>query len=176
MTELRIHQDVRGYHHGQMDCTLYLLKGDESVGYLDYAEFDRQPHIEMINVHPSNQRRGYATRLLVDLQSRFPGQEINWGWCTPEGLKLKAAVATRVEPTRHAPAFARLERLRARLAEMEKRIAALEPASDASRAAITAYYCLERHANDLEWRLDGLSPSKVLIETPDAETPAASAA
>jgi len=176
MSQFRIHQDVRGYHHGQMDCTLYLLVGDESVGYLDYAEFDRVPRIEMIKVHPAHQRRGYATRLLLDLQSRFPGQEIDWGWCTPQGLKLKAAVATRVEPTRHAPSFARLERLRARLTEMENRIAELDPAGEASRAAITAYYCLERHANDLEWRLDGLLPSKTLIEDPKACVPAECAA
>lgn len=175
MSSFRIHQDVRGYHHGQMDCTLYLLRGDESVGYLDYAEFDRVPHIEMIKVHPRHQRRGYATRLLLDLQSRFPGQEINWGYCTPQGLKLKAAVATHIEPTRHAPAFARLERLRARLAQMETRIADLHAAGEETRDAITAYYCLERHADDLEWRLDGLLPSKLLIKAPEPITTAAAA-
>lgn len=176
MTDLRIRQSVRGYHHGQMDCTLCLLRGDEYLGHVDYAEFDRQPHISMIEVPPAHRRRGYATRLLLDLQSRFPGQEIDWGWCTPDGLKLKAAVATRIEPTRHAPAFARLERLRARLTEMEKRIAELHSAGKNTRQAITAYYCLERHANDLEWRLEGLSPSKLLIVDPKVEMPAASAA
>lgn len=176
MTELRIRQEVRGYHHGQMDCTLLLFEGKCAIAHLNYAEFDRTPHIEMIEVDPDRRRRGHATRLLVDLQSRFPGQEIEWGWCTQEGLKLRAAVATRTEPTRHAPSFARLKRLRARLDAMEARIAELHAAQEDSRHAITAYYCLERHANDLEWRLEGLSPSKLLIEDPKAAAPAAPAA
>lgn len=161
--ELR--HDVRGYHHGQLDCTIRLVsRAGETLARLDYSVYDGCPQIQMIHVLPTRRRRGYARRMLADLQARHPDREIDWGATTADGEALRRALPIRRIPTPEAPDFARLARLRGRLEAMECEIARLHAAGEDTRAAITAYYCLERHADDLAWRLEGAQSECVLLD------------
>jgi hypothetical protein len=163
MIDITIRHEVRGCHHRQMDCTLRLLRGAQTIGWIDYAEFEETPSIQMIEVVSGLRRRGYATALLAELQSRYPECEIDWGSFTADGVALREALPVRFVKTPQASLFTRLARLQGRLEEMEARIAALPPESGAARSAIIAYYCLERHVDDLAWRLDGARPSLTIL-------------
>jgi len=143
----------RGHHHGQTDCSILLKDGGRVVGYVDYSVYEAVPHIQMIEVSEGQRRRGYATRMLSELQSLHPDQEISWGGLTPDGVRLKEALPTRKKPTPSAPAFARLRRLKKRLTGMEIDIKSLHAQKACTTAAITAYYCLEGNISRLSWKL-----------------------
>lgn len=162
MHEITLH--VRAAHHGQLDCTFRLSGGSGPIGTLDFSEFGGHPQIQMIRVAPDHQRQGHAFRLLAALQARYPDQEIDWGSLTSDGAALKKACPVRQVPTEEAPAFARLSRLRRRLGDMERRIAALSAAGRCIRAAATPYYCLQAHIDTLEWILEEKSPTRTLLD------------
>lgn len=162
MHEITLH--VRAAHHGQLDCTFCLSGGSSPIGILDFSEFGGRPQIQMIRVAPQHQRRGYAFRLLAALQARYPDQEIDWGSLTSDGAALKKACPVRQVPTKEAPAFARLSRLRRRLEDMERRIADLSAAGRCIRAAATPYYCLQAHIDTLEWILEEEAPTCAILD------------
>lgn len=159
----QITASVRGAHHGQMDCTLALRDGCHILGFVDYAVYQGQPAIQMIHVVPAHRRRRLASQMLAHLQSLYPDREIDWGSLTTAGAALKAAIPVRVEQTEHAPAFARLARLRGRLAGFETRIAALRAGHPEVRPLLTAFYELEARIGDLEYRLWGTTPTRQIL-------------
>lgn len=163
--------DLRGAHHGQLDCTLSWSEGETCLGYLHYAEFEGRPHIQMIRVAETHRRRGIATRLLVALQSRYPDQEIDWGGVSDDGAALKSALTTREIPSPEAADLARLTRLKARLSAMYDDLCRSHTAGACTRAALTAYYCLERLVEDLDWQLQGCTPVRRVLasEMPEAQ-------
>ena len=171
----KITASVRGAHHGQMDCTLALRDGCQILGFIDYAVYQGQPAIQMIHVAPAYRRRRVASQMLAHLQSLYPDQEIDWGSLTTAGAALKAAIPVSVQPTEHAPAFARLARLRNRLTGLETRIAALGADHHDARPVMIAYYALEARIGELEHRLWDTAPTRQILE-PDLTQAMAEAA
>jgi len=115
-----LRETVTGVHSGQIDISLGAWIDRTRLGYLDYSVFEGRPAIRFIEVREDVRRTGIATRLLGSLQARFPGIEIEWGYCTPDGAALHAALPVREIPrldlTRH-------QRHRAWLARAERRMA-----------------------------------------------------
>lgn len=70
--EFKILEECTGSHHGQIDMIMTAYKGEIPVGYMQYSIFEDAPHINNIEVMPSQRRRGIATRLLQNLQGQYP--------------------------------------------------------------------------------------------------------
>jgi ribosomal protein S18 acetylase RimI-like enzyme len=64
-------------------------KNNNILGLLEYVVFEDTPSISMIQVVPKYQRKGIGSELVLHLQKLFPKTEIEWGYMTPEGTKLK---------------------------------------------------------------------------------------
>lgn len=159
-----IQNHVRNFHHGQMDCTLVLSDDTGArLGALLYSEFEQQPHIQMIETHEAHRRRGVATRMIHELQTLYPDQEIDWGMTTPDGEALRTALAYREVPTPEAASFDRRDRLKSRLEKMEQEIARTQTAGADTRPLMTPYYCLLRLVENLEDRLWGAARTKQLV-------------
>lgn len=159
--------EALNWHHGQLDCVLRIKQCEELVGHLNYSEFEGTPKIQMINVYDGHQRRGYATQLVMALQSHYPDKEIDWGCMTDEGSCLHDALPVRMDPTPEARDFARLKRLRLRLDKMEAELATLRKTSQCQHALLTAYYCLEGRVSDLSESLWNKRASKRILVNPD---------
>mgnify|MGYP002545199066 CR=1 FL=1 len=89
--EFKILEECTGSHHGQIDMIMTAYKGEIPVGYMQYSIFEDAPHINNIEVMPSQRRRGIATRLLQNLQGQYPTFEIVWGIMTDDGKALHDA-------------------------------------------------------------------------------------
>lgn len=90
----KIYEDVAyknemvGYHHGQSDMVLRAKIDGKQVGFIDYSVYDGKPYLKMIEVSPEFKRKGIATGMLKHLQSKYPDEEIEWGYMTDDGSKL----------------------------------------------------------------------------------------
>ena len=90
---LKIREELRGYHHGQKD--LRLLASDaagNTVGGIDFSEYDGVPHIDMVMVRDANKRRGAGSQLIDYLAKTYEYKNIKWGMLTDEGAALKRAM------------------------------------------------------------------------------------
>ncbi len=87
VTISRVHVD---YRFGQHDFILVAKLDDQVAGTLEYAEFEGQVNVHMINV--MRRREGVGTALVVELQRLYPDVEIDFGIVTPEGEKLLKAL------------------------------------------------------------------------------------
>jgi hypothetical protein len=147
-----------------MDCTLSIRILDVQVGYIDFSEFDDIAHIQMIDIYPHYRRQGLGTRLIAELQARYPYQEIEWGATTPLGAKLRASLPTKQVPTQYAAEFTRLARLQDRLRLMETEISTRHDQKRCNRAQLTAFYCLEPLTADLADRLHREKPALTIVD------------
>lgn len=86
--EFDLKHTSRGYHHGQYDLAVVVYSGDEIAGWIDYAVYEGEASIQMIEVKPEYARRGLAKQMLLALQDKYPDQEIDWGSLTRDGSKL----------------------------------------------------------------------------------------
>ena len=92
--------EVRGMIGDQMDLTIRASDEGVPAGRIDYSVYDGEPSIQMIETDPAFRRQGVATRLLQDLQSRYPDKEIDWGSLTDEGAKLyKSTIFDEIDQT-----------------------------------------------------------------------------
>jgi GNAT superfamily N-acetyltransferase len=88
LSGLRLEQSNRGYHDNQSDDSIRAYIGDEMAGYIDYAEYQGEVHIQMISVRKKFRRQGIATAMLRELDRLYPDIEIDPGMTTPDGTKL----------------------------------------------------------------------------------------
>lgn len=109
---LRFVDELTGYHSGQHDCILWAYVGDERVGYVKYSVYNDRPAVHYINTAANWRRKGIAKQLLLQLQSKYPHQEIELGMLTDDGAALADSLKYREEPTEWKPLFDKLDRLR----------------------------------------------------------------
>jgi hypothetical protein len=84
---IRFETDVRGFHHGQTDVTLYAKDQDGNIlGNLDYTMYNGEIFIDYI--HVNQKRKKIATALIKQLRKEDPETKINVGGTTPEGSKF----------------------------------------------------------------------------------------
>jgi hypothetical protein len=66
--------------------------GGRVAGYMDWSEWRGTPTVKYIQVEPGDRGKGLATKMLQDLQRKYPDVEIDFGMTTPDGSKLLDAV------------------------------------------------------------------------------------
>jgi hypothetical protein len=77
-------KESRGYHHDQSDLTLYALDDDGKIlGYIEYSVYKGDVAIQWVKSNVSRQK--IATKLMIELQKRYPGVEIDHGYTTEDG-------------------------------------------------------------------------------------------
>ena len=92
---ITFHDEMRGYHHSQADLTLSIEDNGEYCGRIDYSVYEKEPQVQFISVPENKARKGYATKLVLKLQSKFPDTEIDMGGLTDDGSKLLATIPQR---------------------------------------------------------------------------------
>jgi len=81
---IRIIDECTGSSHGQVDCILKAYFNDRLVGYLKYAIFEGNAHIQHIEVAEDMRRKGIATQLFERLKEETRGEVIH-KMQTPDG-------------------------------------------------------------------------------------------
>ena len=90
--ETRILDEVLSAHSGQIDMLIQAVRGELTVGTIQYSIFEGRLHISMIEVLEDYRRQGIATQMLRYLQGQYPDEEIAWGYLTEDGSALYRAV------------------------------------------------------------------------------------
>jgi ribosomal protein S18 acetylase RimI-like enzyme len=90
---IEINDELTNASHGQKDLIKFAELKGKPIGYLQYADFEGVPSIKHIAVNEKYRRQGIATKLINELQKGYPDKKIDWGMLTPEGIKLKKAIA-----------------------------------------------------------------------------------
>lgn len=97
ISNLQIDEEVTDAYSGQTNMKMSAKIGDKVVGTLTYNEYEGTPSIDMIEVEPEYRRQGVATKLVQQLQEKYPNIEINWGTLSEDGANFKNAVTYNVE-------------------------------------------------------------------------------
>lgn len=143
---------------GQSNLRLLALIDDSVVGKIDYAEFQGKPFIQMIEVAKNSRRNGYATSLILHLQSSYPDQEINWGMLTGDGSKLYDSLPKRfVVNPEYSEKVELLIATKEKIAVYSKLSDAFfskEYPSEAERNEFTDATADWNDLNDIEWELE----------------------
>lgn len=87
-------QDVRDFHHNQLDIILHALHPttQEHVGCLTYALYEGIVRISIVHVEEKYRRCGVGRALVCALVTKYGWDKVNWGWLTGPGVKFKRAV------------------------------------------------------------------------------------
>ena len=87
-----IKETLTGYASGETYFTMTYEENSKTVGTLEYGEYDGKPNVKMIEISKEYRRKGIATKLLQELQRKYPDQEIDFGMTTEDGTKLLNAI------------------------------------------------------------------------------------
>lgn len=163
----------RGYHHGQHDLAIVAYNNDDVAGWIDYAVYENEPSIQMIEVKDQYKRLGLAKQMLMKLQNKYPEQEIDWGSLTADGSKLYNSMKWKQIPGPGYETYKSLQAWKEKQNELEKVVAPFlssrKPMSDASeelQQAINDYFDLSNDihdATDLLQRYDQQVYYKIMI-------------
>jgi ribosomal protein S18 acetylase RimI-like enzyme len=74
---IRIVDECTGHHNQQTDCVLKAYLDDRLVGYLSYAVFEGDSHIQHVEVAKDMHRQGIATQLFRRLEEESEGEIIH---------------------------------------------------------------------------------------------------
>ena len=176
LDRLKIRNQVVDAYSGQANCELIAYMDPEGypAGYIKYAEFRDNPHIQFMEVAEEFRHMGVATRMLQELQSLYPGQEIEWGMTTPDGTKLYEAVTYTVVDEEVKVLTDQLNGARAVLEMVEAKLSVLneiEEPTEQDRLQIGSlgeqWDGLTNEIWTLERKIDGRSVEKVFIKSAD---------
>ena len=165
--EFKILEECTGSHHGQIDIIMTAYKGEIPVGYMQYSIFEDAPHINNIEVMPSQRRRGIATRLLQNLQGQYPTSEIVWGIMTDDGKALHDAITYSFDSEDYESVKRGLDEVNKGLAEFHQCIDEGESLNDDETAFMNDLSDIQYK---LEKQLEELSPTQTFVRLPKAET------
>lgn len=118
-SKIKIDEEVTDAYSGQVNMKMEAKIGDNVIGTLTYNEYEGKPNIDMIEVKPEYRRQGIATKLVQQLQEKYPNIEINWGTLLEDGANFKNAVTYNVENTEVKRKQTRLNNINKRLAEYD---------------------------------------------------------
>lgn len=84
-----------GAHSGQTDCRILATMGGQTVGYLTYAIFEGDYHIQHVEVGEEYRRQGIATDMYRKLEEEAlnDGGEVIHSSTTPEGTGWRESLA-----------------------------------------------------------------------------------
>lgn len=141
---------------GGYEGTLLASASGNQIGYLSYSIYQDVPAIKMIWVEPEYRRFKVARKLLKALQEMSPEHEIEWGYTTDEGNKLRQSIDFIKRP--NIDIIKKKEKLKAvksKLAQLNHR---LELMKDKNPELVNKYIITVsdkwNKLNDLEYRLE----------------------
>jgi hypothetical protein len=107
-------------HSGQSDYQMTVKQKGKVIAKLEYSEFEKTPHINMIEVSKDHQRKGLAKKLIYNLQKKYPNKTIQWGMMTDEGSALRNSLKkTFIQNPEYKKLADELELLRKKQSEMQ---------------------------------------------------------
>jgi GNAT superfamily N-acetyltransferase len=153
---LEIKNTVDTSFRGGYDATLYVIKDDQQVAYLQYSVYKDQPAIKMIWVSPHYRRQKIAYRMLKELQSMFPNEEIDWGYTTVDGTELKRSVPFTKRPNPEIiKKRTKLTAVHSKLRQLNYRLEKLQQDNpEKARAFVATVGDRWNKLNDLAYRLE----------------------
>lgn len=122
VSDKNIKDVTTGYSHGETYFTMSYEQNGEVVGTLEYGEYDGQPNVKMIEVDPEHRRQGIGTKLLQELQKKYPETEIDFGMSTPDGTKLIEAATYTKTDEQAVEGKRKLQALQTELVDVERRL------------------------------------------------------
>ena len=111
-----------GYGYGETYYTMSYTQDGKTVATLEYGEYDGEPNVKMIEVEPEYRRKGIATKLLQELQQKYPDAEINFGMTTPDGTKLLESITYDVTDEAVVADRQKLKDLQTELNELQEKL------------------------------------------------------
>ena len=108
-----------GYNSDEYYYEMQYTQDGKVVGTVEYGEYKGKPNVKMIEVKPEYRRQGIATKLLQELQNKYPDQEIDFGMTTPDGTKLLNSITYEVENKEYVKTQKQLEKVTNRINEIE---------------------------------------------------------
>lgn len=83
--KIKLINDCYGSHNGQIDCRIIALDQGIIRGKIDYAIFEKEVYIDMMETSQEFRRCGIATKMLDKLKKETKSYPMNYGWMTKEG-------------------------------------------------------------------------------------------
>lgn len=149
---MKIVVDHLGSAYGQHDYEMRAMDGESVAGVLSFSEFNGTPHVNLVTVEDDHRRKGVAGSMIRNLQSRYDGVPIDFGYTTAEGTLMMAGLQFRNVPNHvYSDAEADRRALSARIAEFEAAAERLKTASASQRDAIMATI---QEWNEVSYALD----------------------
>lgn len=111
-----------GYGDGETYYTMYYTQDGKIVATLEYGEYDGEPNVKMIEVDPEYRRNGIATKLMQELQKKYPDSEIDFGMRTSDGAKLLDSITYDVTDESVVVERQKLKDLHTELNELQEKL------------------------------------------------------
>lgn len=91
MADLKLHDETTGAYQGQRDGSFFATSGTETVGAIDYSDYNGVLHIQMVGVAPTHRRQGVGSTMMRELLASYPKHSIDLGMLTEEGSAFVAS-------------------------------------------------------------------------------------
>lgn len=167
-----ITESTTGQSDGETYFTMSYEQDGKVVGTVQYGEFEGKPNVKMIEVDPEYRRQGIGTKLLQELQKKYPDIEIDFGMATEDGSKLIESATYSVENTEVTQNTARIEEIKEKLAEYDKGIEEfIENDMDVPEDYAADYNELYDEMTALEEEIQGKKPTSTYVKTDEVQTP-----
>lgn len=177
--------DCVGAHHGQLDINLIALIDGEPCGQIQFSEYEKKPSVKWIEVAEDRQREGIGRAMVLELQSRYPNTELDFGMMTDDGIALLESIPSiEVDPS---PERTKLESQLLSLRSTEARCQAacdrFEDLSDDVRASkttqlefsrvLTTWQSVQNEIDDIKTSLSAFAPPQKILIAPETSCAAA---
>ncbi len=163
-----ITESTTGQSDGETYFTMSYEQDGKVVGTVQYGEFEGKPNVKMIEVDPEYRRQGIGTKLLQELQKKYPDVEIDFGMATEDGSKLIESATYSVENTEVTQKTARIEEIKQKLSEYDKGIEEfIENDMDVPEDYAADYNDLYDEMQVLEEEVRGKKPTSTFVKMDD---------
>ena len=167
-----VDQNNKSYASGESYYTMSYKKDGKVVGTVEYGEYEGQPNVKMIEVEPEYRRRGIGTKLLQELQKKYPDKEIEFGMSTPDGTKLLESITYDVTDEAVVSDGERLKALQTELNDLQEKLDVLydtENPTETDRAEVdklgNRWNEVYDTIRELEQSLRGKRATKTFVKT-----------
>ena len=166
-----ITESTTGQSDGETYFTMSYEQDGKVVGTVQYGEFEGKPNVKMIEVDPEYRRQGIGTKLLQELQKKYPDIEIDFGMSTEDGSKLIESATYSVENTEVTQKSARIEEIKQKLVEYDKGIEEfIENDMDVPEDYAADYNDLYDEMQVLEEEIQGKKPTNTFVKMDNNES------
>jgi GNAT superfamily N-acetyltransferase len=147
-----VEDSFRGGYGG----TLVAKTPEQQLGYLTYTVYNDVPAISMIWVAPEFRRYKIARKLLKALQELSPTEEIDWGYTTDDGSRLKQSIDFIKRPNKDIiNKIQKLKSVKSKLAQFDYKLEELRKKNpELAGKYVNTVSDKWNKLNDMEYRLE----------------------